>query len=471
LNKFYKILFTVIILCITIIKSNAQEKITINHADSLVGKAINGEQVREANGNVSLTQGDVHITASRVIQFFDQNKAELYGNVHVVKDTLNIYCPTGIYYGNEGKVVCPDGATLTDPKATLKANNGTYLFSQDIAQFRGHVSITDNSTYTITSDALDYYRQVSKSYANGNVKIVTDSAVITSDNLVYEKLIGISTGTGNVKIESDSTIITSDKLTHYHGERKSIADNNVKIDFTNQNAVITGNHGENYERTNYSLVKGKSKLVQIESKDNKIDTLFIDSDKMESFRNKPEYYIATDSVKVIRTDFLASSKIAYYYRDISGKGGVMSLSRDPAVWKEELQVTGDSIYAFFRDEIDSLFVNKSAFALKPNEKFADRFDQMSGVFMFMRFKNNNIDYIRVDTNAASIYYSFEENNNPGGANKAAGERITLFFTDKNVELVKVVGMPKGTFYPEGVVNPSELRLLGFRIRNDKPVRQ
>lgn len=466
-----KIFFTFILLCIIFLRIDAQEKITINHADSLIGKVINGEQVREAIGNVSLTQNDVHITASRVIQYFDQNKAELYGNVHVIKDTLNIYCSTGIYYGNEGKVVCPNGATLTDPKATLKANTGTYLFSQDLAQFRGNVNITDNSTYTITSDALDYYRQVSKSYANGNVKIVTDSAVITSDNLVYEKLIGISTATGSVKIESDSTIITSDKLTHYHGERKSIADNNVKINFTNKNAVITGEHGENYERTNYSLVKGKSRLVQIESKDNKVDTLFITSDKMESFRNKPEYYIATDSVKVIRTDFLASSQIAYYFRDISGKGGVMSLARDPAVWKEELQVTGDSIYAFFSDVIDSLFVVKSAFALKPNEKFADRYDQMSGVFMFMSFKNNNIDYIRVDTNAASIYYSFEENNNPGGANKAAGERITIFFNEQQVEMVKVYGKPKGTFYPEVVLNPSELRLLGFRLRNDKPVRQ
>jgi hypothetical protein len=209
--------------------------------------------------------------------------------------------------------------------------------------------------------------------------------------------------------------------------------------------------------------------VQIEAKDNKVDTLFIDSDKMESFRDKPEKYIATDSVKVIRSDFLASSQIAYYFRDASGKGGVMSLAGEPAVWKEEMQVTGDSIFAYFRDEIDSMYVNKSAFALKSHIGFNDRFDQISGVFMFITFKENNIDYIRVDTNAASIYYSFE-NDEPGGANKANGEIITLFFGNKQVEKVKIVGLPKGTFMPEGLLNTSELRLLGFRIRNDKPVR-
>lgn len=452
------------------INSYSQDRITINHADSLVGKVINGEQVREAIGNVSLSQSNVNITANRVVQFTDQNKAELYGNVHVLKDTLNIYAPTGIYYGNESKVICPDGATLNDTKATLKANYGTYFFITDLASFKGNVSINDGKTYTITSDALDYYRSASKSYASGNVKIVTDSAIITSDNLVYEKLIGISTATGHVKIDSDSTIITSDTLIHYHNERNSIADNNVKINFTNKNAVITGMHGENYERNNYSLVRGNAKLVQIESRDNKFDTLFINSKKMESFRDKPGKYIATDSVRVIRTDFLASSQIAYYFRDSSGKGGIMSLAKDPAVWKDDLQVTGDSIYAYFRDEIDSLYVSRSAFALKSHAGYADRFDQISGIFMFMRFRDNNIDYIRVDTNAASIYYSFE-NNNPGGVNKANGEIITLYFKDKQVNKVKVVGLPKGTFMPEGLLNPNELRLLGFRIRNDKPLRE
>ncbi|RPI17768.1 MAG: hypothetical protein EHM58_07905 [Ignavibacteriae bacterium] len=464
----YKIFITLFLLSINCIYS--QDKITINNADSLVGKIINGEQVREAMGNVSITHNDVRITANRVIQYFEQNKAELFGNVHMVKDTLNIYAPTGIYYGNESKAVCPDGATLNDSKATLKANYGIYYFNTDLASFKGNVRINDANSYTITSDALDYYRAVSKSYASGNVKIVTDSAVITSDNLVYEKLIGISTATGNVKIDSDSTIITSDTLTHYDGERKSIADNNVKINFLTEDAVISGKHGENYERTNYAFVRGKAKLVQIEIKDDKVDTLFINSEKMESFRDKPEKYVATDSVKVIRTDFLASSQIAHYFRNESGKGGVISLAKDPAVWKDELQVTGDSIYAYFREDIDSLYVNKSAFALKSHEGFADRFDQISGIFMFMKFVDNNIDYIRVDTNAASIYYSFE-NDEPGGANKANGEIITLFFNDKQVTKVKIVGMPKGTFMPEGLLDPIELRLLGFRIRNDKPVRE
>ncbi|HMQ79901.1 MAG TPA: OstA-like protein [Ignavibacteria bacterium] len=446
-----------------------QDKITINHADSLVGKTIDGEQVREAVGNVSLTHNNVNITCSRVIQYYNLNKADLYGNVKVVQDTLTILAPQGTYYGNESKVVCPAGATLMDPKTTLKANYGVYLFSQDLANFRGNVRITDNRTYTITSDELDYYRNVQKSYARGDVKVVSDSSVIYSDNLVYEKLIGLSTATGNVKIESDSTIITSKKAVYYEFEKKSIAEENVKIDFLTEDAVVYGNYAENYETRNYSFVKGKARLIQIENKDGKTDTTFIFSEKMESFRNKPEHYAAYDSVKTIRNDFLSVSQAGYYFRDLSGKGGVISLAHDPVVWKEDLQVSGDSIYAYFKDDVDDIYINRSAFALQQNDIVNSRYDQISGIFMHIKFLDNQVNYIQVDTNAASIYFVYDSYQ-PNGANRSAGDVIKLFFKEKKVDKVNIFGKPKGTYFPENLVNTDELRLLGFRLRSDKPVR-
>jgi len=455
------------------LNAEAQDKITLNHADSLVGKVINGEQVREATGNVSLTHGDVKIYSNRVVQFIDRNRAELYGTVKVYKDTLSIFAPSGIYYGEESKVVCPDGATLNDSKATLKASFGIYHFIQDMASFRGNVKITDQSSvrkYTITSNELDYFRSVSKSYARGNVKIVTDSAVIYSDSLIYEKIIGISTAMGRVKIDSDSTITNSDKLVYYEFDRKSIADDNVKIVFLNNNTTIWGNHGENYERTNYSFVKGKARLMQIDENDDTFDTLLIRSDKMEAFRSKSEYYVARDSVSVIRTDFSSSSRIGYYYKNAAGKGGVISLSGSPAVWKEDLQVTGDSIYAFFAEDIEKIYVNKAAFSIQFNNGFPERYNQISGAFMLMTFSGREIDFIRVDTSSSSIYFAYE-NEKPNGANRVAGETIVLDFKNKQVDKVRVFGLPEGVYYPENKVNLQELQLPGFKVRKDKPVRE
>jgi lipopolysaccharide export system protein LptA len=457
------------LLLITAVYSKAQDKITLNHADSLIGKVINNEQVREAIGNVSLKHNNLLISCNRVIQYFDQNKAELYGNVRVVKDTLTIEAPAGTYFGNDRKVTCPSGATLNDSKVTLKANYGIYYFDNDIANFRGNVRIYDSKSYTIYSDELVYHRQVNKSISTGNVKIETDSTVIYSDTLIYEKLAGTAKANGSVKIESDSTLITSSKATFYEFEKKSIAEDNVVIYFPYKNLTIRGNYGENYERTNYSFVKGYSELIKIDQKDTVSDTLFIYSNKMEAFRNTPEHYIATDSVKVIRNDFLSSSSIGYYFKT-DEKSGVISLAKNPVVWKEDMQITGDSIFAFHREDIEIIRVLRNSFAIKFHTDYTNRFDQMSGVNMHLSFRNNEINDIRVDTNASSIYYVFEKSE-PNGVNSSEGEYIHINFYEGKVVKVNVAGSPKGVYTPENLLQPDNLFLPGFKIRLEKPKRR
>lgn len=140
--------------------SRIRSKITLNYADSLVGKTINNEQVREAIGNVSLTHNNVKITCNRVVQSYDQNKAELFGNVHVAQDTLSIYAPTGTYYGNESKVqIVPRAQHLRIPRQRLRSSRSLYCSIFRISRIsHGDARITDNRSYTITSDELDYYR-------------------------------------------------------------------------------------------------------------------------------------------------------------------------------------------------------------------------------------------------------------------------------------------------------------------------
>jgi hypothetical protein len=89
--------------------------------------------------------------------------------------------------------------------------------------------------------------------------------------------------------------------------------------------------------------------------------------------------------------------------------------------------------------------------------------------MHIKFLDNEVNYIQVDTNAASIYFVYDSEN-PNGANRSNGEVIKLFFKEKKVDKVSIFGKPKGTYFPENLVNTDELKLLGFRIRTDKPER-
>ncbi|RPI71635.1 MAG: hypothetical protein EHM47_09785, partial [Ignavibacteriales bacterium] len=69
--------------------SQQDEYITVV-GDSLVGKVINGESVREVYSNVVLTQGDVVITCNKAVQYIARNDADLSGNVIVKQDSLTI---------------------------------------------------------------------------------------------------------------------------------------------------------------------------------------------------------------------------------------------------------------------------------------------------------------------------------------------------------------------------------------------
>lgn len=66
--------FTIFCMLILFGMVYSQDKITINHADSLVGRIIEGEQVREAIGNVSLTHNNIKSTAQGLFSFLTRIK-------------------------------------------------------------------------------------------------------------------------------------------------------------------------------------------------------------------------------------------------------------------------------------------------------------------------------------------------------------------------------------------------------------
>src|SRR4030042_6566686 len=100
-----KISLTVLLFSMTInlaAQNTGGEYMTVT-GDSLVGKVLNGEAIREVYGNVVLTQGNIRITCNKAIQFLLKNDAELIGNVVVVQENLTITTDKGFYYGNRKK--------------------------------------------------------------------------------------------------------------------------------------------------------------------------------------------------------------------------------------------------------------------------------------------------------------------------------------------------------------------------------
>lgn len=455
-----------------------QDKIELKRSDKLTGKTIDNQTVREATGNVYIVHGNVNVYCNSALQYIDQNKVELTGDVRIFQDTLSLFTQKAIYYGNDSKAICNGGVTLKDPNAVVRADGGTYYFNEAKAIFVGNVIIV-NPTYTITSNHLTYLRNTEDSFAKKNVIVKTDSAIIKAENIDFYKRQGKTFAFQNVSIESDSSIITSDTLTDYSFEKKSIAVGNVSLNNLKNNVIVSGNYLENYERTKYSFIIGKTKLVQVE---NEKDTIFIYSDTMESFRQIPERYVAKDSVEVIRQNFFSKSGYAVYSKTLDSTEDKLSLFKIPIVWQDNMQLTGDTIFAdikdnklhtIFANKIDELPDSKYSFLIIKNKDslFADRFDQIKGKKIIVHFDSNKVKYVDVKTNSSSLYFLYEENK-ANGVNIADGMNMLITFdNEQKVDKVRIDIRPKGKYVPEVQLNTVVLELPGFKLRNDLPVRR
>lgn len=446
-----KITLVIFLFSITVnlVAQNASgEYITVT-GDSLIGKVLNGEAIREVYGNVVLTQGNISITCNKAIQFILKNDAELIGNVIVVQENLTITTERGFYYGYLKKAETKSRVKLDDKKVILTADIGDYYFNEDRAYFQDNVKLYDTVT-TLTSNILNYYKNENRAVANGNVKI------IDSEN-----------------------IITADTLEHYRGSRITFASNRVKITSNTNNIVIYGDHLEDYAQRKYTIINKNPIFVQVDTSYTKqrdtlytaaesdtsssmvIDTLVIKALVMESYRDTSNIFEAKDSVEIVRGAFASKNDYTIYFKDedkiITKKMGEKSLQ--PILWYENSQITGDSIIIYLREsKIRLVEINNNSFIHSHHEIFQNRFDQVSGEKIIIDFVDGAINKTEIFGTVYSIYYLYEEDT-PNGLTKSSSQSAEIRFSDNQVNEVRLFGSPTSDYYPENMIEGNEAAYL------------
>ena len=429
------------------------ERITVT-GDSLVGRVVNGESIREVIGNVILKQGNVTVTCNRTIQNITRNEAELIGNVVVVQDSLTLKTSSGFYFGNSKKTRSTTGLVMDDGKVTLSADSGEYFFDEDKAIFETNVKLVDSLT-TMTSDNLIYYQKEDRAFATGNVKVTDETSIIFSDTLDHNRRTGYSIADGNVRI----------------------------INPENHTTVFSG-HLENDSQKKYSFINEHPVLIQIDTTFNAendssniegIDTLIIDAKVMEAFRDSINLFKAIDSVKILRAEFSSVNDVTLLYRD-SDIIVTYKLKKDssaqPVLWYENSQLTGDSVTIYLEDnKIHKLDVDGNSLMLSQNADYKERFDQTSSDSIRMFFKGDNIDRSEFFGNVYSYYFMFD-NEKPNGLTKSTSNTATILFKDNEVDEVKLFGSPNSEYYPEVKVKGLEktFTLPRFVFYQNRPVK-
>ena len=410
----------VLILTLPLCESRAQQSekvIVLEHADSLVGKVLEGENVRELIGNVRFRQGTVLVNCDRAVQYLQSRKVSLAGNVIVRDDTMTLKGKRGMYYNADRIAEAFDGVRLDDGRTVLTADYGRYYVGEKKAFFRGSVQVQD-STSTLTSDELTYFRE----------------------------------------------------------DKHSVADRNVRIVSTESNLTIEGQHFENDNVQKFSRMTQQPRAMQIDtSSDGTIDTFVVRSRIMESYRDSVKRLVAIDSVRMLSSGLAAEAGLAFYFMEADS----IVLRKKPFVWYEDNQVSGDSIFMKLQKRKPrKVYVRGDAFAISRSDSVhVERFDQLTGERLTMFFKEGRVQRIEVDRTATSVYYLYEEEKDsagvrrkPNGMNKTTGDRVVIGFVDGRADRINVVGGVEGQYFPENMVQGKEAdySLPGFNWREDHP---
>jgi len=385
--------------------------VVLEHADSLWGRVINGEDARELIGHVRLRQDRVTIECSHVLEFRQRGEYQLTGNVVVHDSNTVMLMPRGIYHRAERRAEAFDSVVLDDGTAHLTADYGEYFVDPREGFFRGHVRVVDTSS-VITCDSLRYFRNTRSSVA-----------------------------TGNVRVESKS-----------------------------DNVFILGGMLEHNQETAFSRMSREPFLIQVDTAGGGRDTLVVRSRVMESYRDSTRRLIARDSVRLAASDMAGRAGFGLFFAG----GDSMILRAQPVIWYERTQVSGDSMRIYLvQRKLRRLRVMGTSIAVSQSDTLhPDRYDQMEGETMDIHFEDHALRAIEVDVQAMGVYHLYDDTT-ANGINKISGDRLVMRFDEGKLRSIKVVGGVEGQYYPENLVfgRESLYTLPGAVWRKDKPVRR
>lgn len=391
------------------VNAQGSKLIVLQNADSLVGRVMDGEAVRELIGNVRFSQENVRVSCDRALQYLTRGDLLLTGNVVVLDDSVTMTAPRGVYHRDERRAEAFDDVHLDDGKVRLAARYGEYYVEPKRAFFRSNVVIHDSGS-TVTADSLTYWRTDKRSQAEGNVRIFS----------------------------------SSDRVT------------------------IAGKFLEHYSVRQFSRMSRQPMLVQYDtSLTGKIDTLVVRSRVMESYRDSVRRLVAIDSVEIVRSDLAAAGGRAQFYP----RGDSIHLRINPVVWYRSTQLTGDSIDVYLRErKLRELTVTGDAFAVSQNDSLRpERLDQLSGETMRMTFEDQLLRRIDVDVRATSVYHLYDSTA-ANGLNRSSGDRIVMTFDKGRAESIRVFGGVEGSYVPQNIVQGRESDYALRRIlwRDNRP---
>ncbi|HMJ47310.1 MAG TPA: OstA-like protein [Ferruginibacter sp.] len=481
---------------------------TILSGDSIVLNKRTG--VAEVFGNVHINDADsVHTYANYLrylgrerIAFLKKNVRLTDGKGTLITDDLEYNLATGIAnYKNGGQVV--------NGKTVLTSADAVYYSDTKDVYFKKYVHLTDPK-YDIIADSLLYNTEFKTATFIAPTRIKSKEGVMNTKSGTYNLETGEAVFYERSSYSDSAYSMTGDKMAFDEKSGVIQIENNGKLVDSVNNVTVLGNQILLDKNKKSFLATRKPVMILYKKNDSTYvaaDTLFsglrkydtvskktvisqdtltrvtkintsrdsmvnnkvtADDSTIQIAINNPgskdsiRYFLAFHNVRIFNDSLQAVSDSLYY----STEDSVFRLFYNPVFWNDKTQVSGDTMYLFTENQKPKrLYVfNNSLVVNKANEGM---YNQVGGRTLNGYFREGGLDSIYVKGSPAeSIYYTQDDDSAYIGMNRSKGDRINIYFVNKELNKVKFINNVDGTLYPMRQI-PADQRYLKFFEWKDK----
>jgi lipopolysaccharide export system protein LptA len=420
----------------------------------------------KAIGNVLIKQGDTITQTSDYADYDANSKQALsWGNVVLKDPTMTLTTDTLQFDRLNQKLYYQSYATIKDTTNTLKSKVGNYYLESKKFTATTRVTVV-NPEHNLVSNHLDYYTNSGYTYLYGPSTITNteNENKIYCERGFYNTKTDISHFVKKAKLYLKERTVEGDSL--YYDKRRGFASatNNIQVIDTLQNFITKGDYAEIFEKKDSLFVIKKALAISIVDK----DSTFIHGDTLlVTGRAKKRIIRAYHHVKIFKSDLQGKCDSIHTNQET----GLTKLYRNPVIWSDQNQITGDTIYLKSNvdtEKLDSLKVFNNAFIVSKDSLSIDDFNQIKGRNMFGKFKKNKLKNLLVKGNAESVYYNRnEETSVIETITKEISSNIEFVFEKGVVTSIKYLKASDGKTYPPSMLPEDVEKLKGFIWRESE----
>lgn len=410
----------------------------------------------DAYSNVRMEQGDSIFLYGDYMHYNGNSSiVEVRNNVRLENESVTLFTDSLNYDRNNNIGYYFNGGMLVDDENELTSYWGQYEPNRKLAIFKDSVKVINNK-FTLTSDNLEYYTETKIARIISPAKIVSDSGTIYSSNGWYNTvteesvLLDQSTVINNL----GDKILRGDSIIYYKDKGLGEIFGNMFLQDTTKKVILRGHYGFFNELTEYAMATDSAYAIEYSQSDSLFlhaDTLKLEMDS--TFRIMKAYH----GVRFYRNDLQGVCDSMQF----SSRDSILHLFREPVLWHEDNQITGDTIDVFMNDStIDYIHVKRYSFSIEQKDSL--RFNQMKGRTMKAFMNDGKIKRVFVDGNAESVYYPEEEDGYPIGLNHMTSGYFEVIFDEEGkLEKMKAWPQTRGKLTPIDLIEEKQRRLPDF----------